>query len=36
MLADYVEDRDGRTHDLVLMTYSVDGHTDLVAEPLRV
>ena len=36
MLADYVEDRDGRTHDLVLMTWSVDGHTDLVAEPLRV
>lgn len=36
MLADYVEDREGRTHDLVLMTYSVDGHTDLVTEPLRV
>ncbi len=36
MLADYVEDRGGRTHDLVLMTFSVDGHTDLVAEPLRV
>jgi RimJ/RimL family protein N-acetyltransferase len=36
LLADYVEDRDGRTHDLVLMTYSVDGHNDLVTEPLRV
>lgn len=36
LLADYVEDRNGRTHDLVLMTWSVDGHSDLVAEPLRV
>ena len=36
LLADYVEDRNGTTHDLVLMTYSVDGHNDLVAQPLRV
>ncbi|MEE4362105.1 MAG: GNAT family N-acetyltransferase [Pseudomonadales bacterium] len=36
LLADYVEDRNGTTHDLVLMTYSVDGHNDTVAEPLRV
>ena len=35
LLADYVEDREGATHDLVLMTYSVDGHNDLVAQPLR-
>lgn len=36
LLADYVEDREGTTRDLVLMTYSVDGHSDVVAEPLRV
>jgi RimJ/RimL family protein N-acetyltransferase len=36
ILADYVEDRDGHTHDLVLMTYSIDGHNDLVVTPLRV
>lgn len=36
LLADYVEDRNGTTHDLVLMTYSVDGHNDTVVEPLRV
>jgi RimJ/RimL family protein N-acetyltransferase len=36
LLADYVEDMNGTTRDLVLMTYSVDGHNDLVAEPLRV
>ena len=36
LLADYVEDRNGLTHDLVLMTYTVDGHSDLVTETLRV
>lgn len=36
LLADYVEDMNGTTRDLVLMTYSVDGHNDLVTEPLKV
>lgn len=36
LLADYVEDRNGLTHDLVLMTYTVGGHNDLVAETLKV
>ncbi len=36
LLADYVEDRNGLTHDLVLMTYTVDGHNDLVTETLKV
>ncbi|HSG91408.1 MAG TPA: GNAT family N-acetyltransferase [Pseudomonadales bacterium] len=36
VLADYVEDRNGMTHDLVLMTYSVDGHNDIVTQSLRV
>ena len=36
LLADYVEDRNGLTHDLVLMTYTVDGHSDLVTETLKV
>ncbi len=36
VLADYVEDRSGRARDLVIMTYDIDGHSDRVAEPLRV
>lgn len=36
VLADYVEDREGRLHDLVIMCYDIDGLTDRIAEPLRV
>ena len=36
LLADYVEDRNGTPRDLVMMSYDIGGHTDLVAEPLRV
>ena len=36
LLADYVEDRLGRLHDLVIMSYDVDGLTDQVDDPLRV
>jgi L-amino acid N-acyltransferase YncA len=36
VLADYVEDRQGRLRDLVMMTYDILGHTDRIAEPLRV
>ncbi len=36
LLADYVEDRSGTPHDLVIMSYDIDGHSDQVAEPLRV
>lgn len=36
VLADYVEDREGGLHDLVIMCYDIDGLTDRMAEPLRV
>ena len=36
LLADYVEDRSGRSRDLVIMSYDVDGLTDRVAEPIRI
>ncbi|MEQ9002128.1 MAG: GNAT family N-acetyltransferase [Pseudomonadales bacterium] len=36
VLADYVEDRNGRLRDLVIMTYDIEGHTDRVADALRV
>jgi RimJ/RimL family protein N-acetyltransferase len=35
LLADYVEDRNGMPRDLVMMSYDIGGHSDLVAEPLR-
>ncbi len=35
LLADYVEDRNGSPRDLVMMSYDIGGHTDHVAEPLR-
>lgn len=35
LLADYVEDRNGRSRDLVMMSYDIGGHTDHVDEPLR-
>ncbi len=36
VLADYVEDRSGRLRDLVIMTHDIEGHSDRVADPLRV
>ncbi|MGE0625568.1 MAG: N-acetyltransferase family protein [Pseudomonadales bacterium] len=36
LLADYVEDRNGISRDLVIMSYDIDGHSDQVAEPLRI
>lgn len=36
LLADYVEDRNGMSRDLVIMSFDIDGHSDQVAEPLRV
>ncbi len=36
LLADYVEDRNGTSRDLVMMSYDVGGHTDLVADPLQI
>jgi L-amino acid N-acyltransferase YncA len=34
LLADYVEDRNGTPRDLVMMSYDIAGHTDLVADKL--
>ncbi|MGI9323623.1 MAG: GNAT family N-acetyltransferase [Pseudomonadales bacterium] len=36
LLADCVEDRAGQLHDLVIMTYDVDGFTDQVDRPLQI
>ncbi len=36
LLADYVEDRNGMPRDMVIMSYTIDGHSDQVAEPLKV
>ena len=35
VLADWVEDREGRPRDLLVMAYDLDGLTDRVDEPLR-
>jgi len=35
LLADYVEDRNGRPRDLVIMCYDIEGHSDQVAEPVK-
>jgi L-amino acid N-acyltransferase YncA len=35
LLTDYVEDRNGTPRDLVMMSYDMDGHSDVVAEPLK-
>ena len=35
LLADYVEDRNGTPRDLVMMSYDIGGHTDVIEEPLR-
>ncbi len=36
LLADYVEDRNGLSRDLVIMSYDVAGHSDQMDEPLTV
>lgn len=35
LLTDYVEDREGHIHDLVIMTYDIDGLTNQVDAPLK-
>lgn len=35
LLADYVEDRNGRARDLVIMSHDLDGLNDFMAAPLR-
>jgi RimJ/RimL family protein N-acetyltransferase len=35
LLADYIEDRNGETHDLVIMSYDIDGLTGQIDSPLR-
>ena len=36
LLADYVEDRNGTPRDLVIMSFTIDGHSDRAAEPLQI
>lgn len=36
LLADFVEDRKGQSHDLVMMTYDVDGLSDQAGAPVKV
>jgi len=36
MLADFVEDRDGQTHDMLIMSYDIDGFTNQIDEPLQI
>ena len=36
LLADYVEDRNGTLRDMVIMSFDIDGHTDSIAEPVRI
>ncbi len=35
LLADWVEDRNGRTRDLLVMSYDLDGFTDRIDAPLK-
>ena len=35
LLTDWVEDRNGELHDLLMMTYDVDGLTDQAEQPLQ-
>ncbi len=35
MLGDYVDDMNGTPRDLVIMTYEIDGHSDLVQESVK-
>ena len=34
LLTDFVEDRKGDVHDLIYMSYDIDGHTNLADDPL--
>jgi L-amino acid N-acyltransferase YncA len=36
LLGDYVEDRNGTSRDMVIMSYDIDGHSDRIATPVRV
>jgi L-amino acid N-acyltransferase YncA len=36
LLADYVEDRNGTLRDMVIMSYDIDGHSDSIADPVRI
>lgn len=36
LLADFVEDRSGKPHDMIIMSYSIDGLTSQVDQPLQV
>lgn len=35
LLGDYVEDRNGTSRDLVIMSYDIDGHTDAIADTVK-
>ncbi|MCB1647490.1 MAG: GNAT family N-acetyltransferase [Pseudomonadales bacterium] len=36
VLADYVEDRKGRLRDLVIMSFDIDGHSDTLADTVKI
>lgn len=36
LLADYVEDRKGTPRDLVIMSYDIDGHSDRIADTVKI
>ncbi len=36
LLADYVEDRNGTSRDLVIMSYDIDGHSDRVENAVQI
>lgn len=36
LLADYVEDARGTPHDLVIMSYDIEGHSEQLDEPLKI
>jgi len=36
MLADYVEDRNGESLDLVIMSYDIEGHLNQVADIVKI
>ncbi|MDP6375906.1 MAG: hypothetical protein QF515_07395 [Pseudomonadales bacterium] len=35
LLADFVQDRNGRTRDMVIMSFDIEGHTDLAVAVLK-
>ncbi len=36
LLADFVDDREGNTRDLIVMSYDIEGHTDQVGDRVRI